>query len=1007
MMYPKLDSRNEKDILSLIRQKSEVYTPEWRFDPDEPDAGVAIARIFSEMFYETIDRYNRFPDKCYLEFLNMQGVCAKPVSPSEGLAAVTLVDGAEDSVYISKDTQIFVDVTEPSGGDRRIVFESDSGFFATPAEITDIYMTDPVRDIITRTQTQEDNSAFPLKLFGPEEKDNIERHCFCISNEAVLLLKNLSEIKVKLSNTGMSFQDSENLKALANPEFAKWSYSDGNMVQQLNAVLEGDHILLSKTQEGEIIPTDLNGQPDANGKRWLFCNITPENDAEDIVADRIRLNCRSVVDEELMRGIIPEHIFNNETELDNNNIGFCFGKEPSAFDSLYIACDEAFSKKGALVTVELNVSPMLIQDNNVTDGEDIDFNNKLLIDKADAQAVPFDDIYISDIVWEYWNGFGWARLAVNGDINPFSCTEGGAQKKTIRFTCPDDFSPSIQNAHNSLWLRARIRSIENRYSTHARWLLPLIKSMDIHFDYGDVYLDADSICVTGNCTVDTYEPKGAKVSMRLFGLMPEKHHAVYFRFDKMPSGYPVNFYFDIIGSTGQNRVIEFEYLSGGRNGLVGWDELKYSDGTNSFENSGIISLYTPKDFVETTLFGQRGYWIRAVNRSMRFNPDCKLFPKLSRIEKNTVNIVQKQSVKKEIHELFAGKSNQSFALLNTPVIDCSVWVNELAETPLSKLRELAEENKNNVRIVTDSTGEIIEFWIKWHQRQTLVDSTEQDRHYKLDAATGVVTFGDGVNGKMPAYNTELQVNVDYSFGGGVAGNLPAGMIDGLVTSIPYVEKMTNIVATCGGSNEQSLDVIRKIGTKRLKHYGRAVTAEDFEALVQEEFNEVIEVKCFTNRNSDSEAQNGFVTVVIMPQNFLNTSYTLSLCRRVYEFLEQRVACELIAGKRLEVIPAVPMKVSTEISVQLTDYEYAAETERSIIEAVSNMLDSSGSDRIGVLPKVSDFMTALKKLDHIAYINRILLVGEYYLDNELITVSLDDDISYRYFVVTNGVHTVKL
>lgn len=1007
MMYPKLDGRTEKDILSLIRKKSEVYTPEWRFDPEEPDAGAAIAQIFSGMFYETIDRYNRFPDKCYIEFLNMQGVCAKPVSPAEGMAAAKLVEGASDNVFISKGTQLFVDRNDSSGESSRIVFETSAGFFATPAELTDIYMTDPVRDIITRTETA-DTEAFPIKMFGPDEKDNIECHRFSISNDAVLWLNGHSEISVKISNTGMSFQNTENLTRLADPAFAQWSYSDGTAMIKLDAKLSGDHIVLSKTQMGSVAVTDTEGTPaNEGGRRWLFCTLTPNADSEDIVVDRISLNSRSIEDEELMTDISPDHIFNNETELDGENIGFCFGKEPSVYDSLYIACDEAFSKRGALVTMELSVSPMLIQDNEITDGENIDFNNKLLIDKADTQEIPYDDIYISEVIWEYWNGFGWSRLAVKGDTNPFSCTESGAQKKSISFICPDDFTDSIQNAHSALWLRARIRTIENRFSTHARWLLPLIKSMSVHFDYGDTFLDADVISVKGNCNINTYEPKGAKLSMRLFGLMPEKHHAVYFRFDRMPAGYPVNLYFDIVGSTGVKRVITFEYLSGGRNGLVGWNELKRVDGTNSFENSGIISLYTPKDFTEAELFGQTGFWIRAVNNSMRFNPECRLFPKLMHIEKNTVNIIQKQSVRNELHEVFAGKAYQSFYLTNRPVIDCAVWINELPETPISKLREIAAADKDRARIVTTPAGEVTEFWIRWEQRPTLVDSTEEDRHYKLDATTGEISFGDGVNGKMPAYNTELQVSVDYSFGGGAAGNLPPYALDGLITGIPYVESMTNILSTCGGSNEQSIDTIRKIGTKRLKNYGRAVTAEDFEALVQEEFNEVAEVRCFTNRNRNSNIQNGYVTVVVVPHDFSNVTYTLSLCRRVTEFLSQRAGCELIAGNRLSVIPAVPMRVSTEISVQLKDYEHAAEVERDIIDSVSGMLIAGKGDRIGALPRVSDIMTALKKNEHIAYLDRVLLVGEYYLDNELITVNLDDDISYRYFVAVNGVHTVRL
>ena len=355
----------------------------------------------------------------------------------------------------------------------------------------------------------------------------------------------------------------------------------------------------------------------------------------------------------------------------------------------------------------------------------------------------------------------------------------------------------------------------------------------------------------------------------------------------------------------------------------------------------------------------------------------------------------------------AGKPNQELYLQNRPVIDCEVWIDELPETPLSKLRELADKNKNRARIVTDPAGDITEFWIKWEQRISFADCDGEDRVYELDATRGVVSFGDGVHGRIPAYRNHLLVAVDYAFGGGSAGNLPAEAIDGLIVSIPYVESMTNATASCGGSDEQSIEVVRKIGTKRIKHHGRAVTAEDYESLVLEEFNEIAEVKCFTGRGRDGEACPGHVAVVILPKDLGNDTYTYALCKRVEDFLLARTSCEMAIGKRLNVVAAVPMRVSAEISVQLDDYEYAARAESDILAAVRDLLERGKADRIGTVPSVNTVMTAIKTVEHVSYINRILLVGEYYYNNELVTVSVDDDMDYKYFVAVSGEHIVRL
>lgn len=1010
MRNPKPDGRTVRDLIAEIRKKSVSYTPEWRFDPDDMDAGGALATIFSEMFFETIDRYNRFPDKCYLEFLNMQGVCAKPVSPAVGLAAATLVDGAPEGVYVKAGTQLFTDLTDAEGDERRVVFETTSGFCATPAEVRVIYMTDPVRDIITRTEPDAAD-AFPLMLFAPRAQDNLERHRFSLSHNAVLRLMGKSEIRVGLSHTGMSFRSDADLSRLTDPVFAVWSYPDGETLRPLTARRDGEHIVLTKDDDRPLVMTDENGEVTESaedGGAWrIFCDMTALADAEDIAVDSIVLGSRSLEDEDRPGGIVPTYLFANDTEMERATGDYCFGREPSVYDCFYLCCDEALSKRGAGVTLELAVAPIIVQEGEESDEDAIEFNQKLLVDKADAQVKPYDDIYISEVVWEYWNGYGWARLDVGGDINPFSCRDAGG-KKTLTFTCPDDLESSMQNAREGMWLRARIRRMENRFSTHARWMLPLLKGAGFRFDYGATYLPAEQVTTTNNCETRLYENRGAKVEMRLFGLMPEKHHALYFRFDAMPNGYPVNFHFDLVGSTDAERVITYEYLCGDRSGRTEWCELKAVDRTHGFEHSGILSLYAPSDFAQAEMFGASGYWIRAVNRTMRFNPDPGVFPKLSGITRNTVEIIQRESVRGELHEVREGVADQVLMLTNRPVIDCAVWIDELPETPLGELQKLMRADSSRVRTVTDAAGALTEFWVRWEPRATLADCPSDARCYTPDATAGTIRFGDGVNGKIPAYHTGLQVSVDYSFGGGAVGNLPAGALDGLIVSIPFVDSMTNIAPTCGGSNEQSIETVRRIGTKRLKHYGRAVTAEDFESLVLEEFNEVAQVRCFPNRRRDCTAQNGYVTVVVMPHEMGNASYASSLCRRIEEFLCARAGCELVAGKRLSVIPAVPMKVSAEISVRPDDYDHAAETEREIIAAVSTLFDGAAeTDRIGVVPRTADVMAAIKRLEHVSHIQRVLLVGEYTLDNELVTIPLDGEIGYRYFVAVNGTHTVKI
>lgn len=1002
MNTPKLDSRSVEDILALIKQKSEFYTPEWTLDFDDPDGGAALAQLFAEMFHGTIDRYNRFPDKCYLEFLNMVGVCAKSVTPSIGMAAAELVDAAPHNVFIKSGTQLFTDISDEENGDKRVVFETVSGMFATPAELKSVYMTFPEEDIITGTDMS-DKGAFPILLFAPDRSANLERHAFAVAHASVLKLNTRAEISLKLTNLAMAYKDAQLMQQLCSSDFAEWSFISAKGKLCLDAAFINDHIVLSKP-DGELVFTDDSGNIPLDGELsgWVFCEMKKSSFMNDIFVDHIFINSRSLNDSETGNGIVPSHIFYNDNELSVEEAGYCFGKEPAVYDAVYIDCVEAFSKCGADVTIDMSVSTVILKDLVITDEVGQEFNSKLVVDKEDTKAAPPDDIYISEVQWEYWNGYGWAKLDVRGSINPFSCQSGNG-KKTVSFTCPDDFVASVQNAYEGMWIRIRVREVENRLSTHSRWLVPWLKSVDVHFDYGSIYLPVQAVSVFNNCEKTHFETAGSPANLKLFCLMPDKHDTVYFMFDSAPAGYPVNFYFEFAGSDDEERDVIFEYLAIEHGTRSVWREIKADDRTGSFSASGILSLYTPSDFAEVQLFGQRGYWIRAVKLSRKSN----IHPRLCSIHKNVVEIIQKESVNDERHDYIAGKLWQELVLANRPIINCELWVNELGETSVSELNELKRLDSSSVRMVTDDDGQLIECWVRWQPRTTLTDSAPDDRHYQLEHSRGVIIFGDGINGKIPAYSGDTEISVDYSFGGGSVGNLPSGAIDGLIVGIPFVERMTNIEATCGGSNGQSLDAIRRIGAARLKHRGRAVTSGDFETLVMEQFTEVEEVRCFCGRNRNAVSENGSITIVVKPKDFASATYSAALCRRIEDFLCKNASLEPVAGGRLAVIPARVMRVSAEVIVQIDDYEYAVQTERAVITAINDIMGSTYGGSIGRMPTVSAVYTALKKVEHISYVSRVLLTGEYYHNSEKVIVSLDDSDSYRYFIAAAGTHIVRI
>lgn len=989
MNSPKLDGRTVSDILALISEKSRAYTPEWKFDEKRPDGGTALSMLFAEMFCGTIDRLDRFPDKCSLEFLNLLGVSAKPVSPAVGTACATLAEGTRERVYIKKGTQLFTDLESD-----RIVFETAQGFFAVPAKLTDIYVTDPAEDVITHSEVSEELSERP---FCPDKKRSIERHCFTLSEDSVLRLDGAAEITVALGGA-VGINDEERIKMLCRKDAARWTMPGRNGDIVLPA-FPGKGFITLRKPDGETVRVDENGEPDEeNGHYCITCEMVRTENSEPLAADQVLLSSRSVDESETLRGRQPDKMYFNDTELPEGEPAYVFGREPNAYDALYIGSDEVFSKAGARVTLEFSAATVIVQDGE--EQNEPDFEQKLLVDKSDLHVRKPDDIFISEVVWEYWNGLGWARLNVAGDTGLFSCS-GRDGRHTVSFTCPADMEGSVQNSSYGLWIRVRIRDVRNRFSMNGRWLLPLVKSVDLRFDHGGDMVPATTVTTCNSCRKVRYEMNGTKTRMELFSVMPDRRRTVYFRFDKPPCGLPVNLYLGFDGESGSERQLEFSYCSAGQPG--NWCGLKVSDRTRGFCGSGTISMYAPDDFCETELFGVKGYWVRAEEP---FGADSSHLPRLIRAEMNAVDLIQQISVEGERSSVRAGQKNHRVQLLYRPVIDCGVWVNELGETPVSELQELTRRDSGRVRIMNGADGLPAEWWVRWERTESLAGCGADSRSYELDSSTGVITFGDGTNGKIPAYFSDIEVSVDYSWGGGTAGNLPAGALDGLITGIPFVESMTNILPTCGGSNAQSLEKIRKIGAQRIRHGGRAVTARDYEGLIAEEFSEVGEVRCFSGMERSGRQESGCVTIVIKPANMGTNAYAVSLCRRVEAFLRERACCEPVFGGRMSVIPATPLKISAEISVVIKDIEYAAATEREIIAAVSRLTDKNGA-HIGEVPCESDIYAALRGIQNVAYVTKVLLTGEYSTSGAAAAIPLDRKPGHPYFLPVTGVHTVRI
>jgi predicted phage baseplate assembly protein len=119
-------------------------------------------------------------------------------------------------------------------------------------------------------------------------------------------------------------------------------------------------------------------------------------------------------------------------------------------------------------------------------------------------------------------------------------------------------------------------------------------------------------------------------------------------------------------------------------------------------------------------------------------------PRVVRVEPNVIPIQQGYTISRELH-LAPGRPDWSFTL-NVP-----------------GLRFAAGEEPVKVEIAEPAGLKT------WERRDRLSDCGPADRVFELDAAAGEVTFGNGVNGRIPS--EQSQVLVSYSVCDGEEGNL--------------------------------------------------------------------------------------------------------------------------------------------------------------------------------------------------------------------------------------------
>lgn len=309
--------------------------------------------------------------------------------------------------------------------------------------------------------------------------------------------------------------------------------------------------------------------------------------------------------------------------------------------------------------------------------------------------------------------------------------------------------------------------------------------------------------------------------------------------------------------------IAWEYWNGSE-----WRSMGLlKDETQALTRSGHVYLRTPaKQEMQRAAIGkvpEELYWIRCrLERS-----GYERTPKLMAVRTNTVAASQAETIRDEVLGGSDGRPNQVFRLANTPVLRGTL-----------------------VLEVDEGDG-----YRQWTHVDDFFGSSATDRHYVLNRTTGEIRFGDGVHGAIPVGNIENPgANVvarEYHFGGGKRGNVVAGSVNALLTSIGGIDEnaVRNLRAAHSGRDEETLEEAKLRAPRSLKSKCRAVTPEDFQELATQAAN-IKRAKALplSHPSFPGVKVPGVVTVVVVPDSDApNPTPSEGTLRTVCAFLNQR------------------------------------------------------------------------------------------------------------------------
>ncbi len=410
--------------------------------------------------------------------------------------------------------------------------------------------------------------------------------------------------------------------------------------------------------------------------------------------------------------------------------------------------------------------------------------------------------------------------------------------------------------------------------------------------------------------------------------------------------------------------IEWEYFDGEL-----WHDLEVEDMTNSFMRSGHVKLKISEKIKEVTLnlipdVKTEHYWIRAT--IIKNGHEIK--PRTVSMVLNTITATQKEKVDADT---FSGNGLpfHTIQLRRAPVVEGTLKL------------EVQDEDSG---------------WKEWDPVDDLDASGPEDHHYTMDLNTGLITFGDGIHGRIPPQEYDNIKTSKYKTTKGASGNVREKTIRNFDGHCLSMISVINEDEAKDGKDSEMIEEAVDRARRDLKKRCRTVTTSDFEDLALEtpglRFARAKAVPLY-HPSFPTLRMPGAVTVVVVPYILPNSVGQLpepsdGFKRNVYNYLKRKI----LLSTNLHVVGPKFIKV-TVTAVFGIDDKSGPETVRVKAEdALRDFLDPSegGVEKdgwpLGRDVYKSEVYQVLKGVEGVACISKLdLSADKCYQDKDKIKI----------------------